>query len=67
MMYRTGTSRRTSELKCKGVYLWDDSEQDSSARYWRTSQRERRIDKKLKRKDCLKKVELRLLDSQYII
>jgi hypothetical protein len=21
-MYRTGTSRRTLELKCKGVYLW---------------------------------------------
>lgn len=42
------------ELKLKGRNLWDSSEQDGWASYWKTL-REEKPGKKLKRKDCKKK------------
>jgi hypothetical protein len=32
--------------------LWNDKEQDGFASYWKTSRREERGGKKLKKKDC---------------
>lgn len=53
---KTKISGTSPELKFKGKRQ-DDAEQHGLARHWNTSRREWKDGKKLKRKDCGKKLE----------
>jgi hypothetical protein len=55
---KTRILRRALQLKFKGKKLWNDTEQDGSAGYWKTFIGEETAGKKLKKKNCGRKQEI---------